>query len=192
MAKTLPKEYGHYSRLRCIIDCSEIFLQKSSDLKIQAATWSDYKHHNTMKFLVAITPQGSVAYISKLWGGRTSDRHIVRHSNFLDYIEPRDQILADRGFTVREELLVRGAELVIPPACKGKAQMTSKDVKQTKKIANVRIHVERVIQRIKTFHILANVYPISLVRYADNIVTICCAITNLHGPIVKTWEDAVH
>ena len=30
-----------------------------------------------MKLLVAISPQGSIVYISELWGGRASDRHIV-------------------------------------------------------------------------------------------------------------------
>ena len=74
IAKTLPKEYLHYKRLRCIIDCSEIFIQKPSDLKLQAATWSDYKHHNTLKFLIAITPQGSICFVSKLWGRRTSNK----------------------------------------------------------------------------------------------------------------------
>ena len=84
VGQTLPTEYNNYKRLRCLIDCSEIMLQKPTDLRLQAATWSDYKHHNTLKFLVAVTPQGSVAYLSQLWGGRTSDRHIVRNSKFYN------------------------------------------------------------------------------------------------------------
>lgn len=189
IARTIPKEYGNYPKLRCIIDCSEIFIQKPSHMRLQAATWSDYKHHNTVKFLVAISPQGSIAFISKLWGGRTSDRHIVRSSGFLSHLNPQDQVLADRGFTVREELMMRGAELVLPPAGKGKAQMTPADVAKTKKVANVRIHVERVIQRIKTFRLISQVLPISLLSHADHIVTVCCALTNLKGPIVKEWNQ---
>ena len=189
VSKTLPRDFSNYPRLRCLIDCSEIFLQKPADLRLQAATWSDYKHHNTLKFLIAVTPQGSVAYVSRLWGGRTSDRHIVRNSNFLRYIDPKDQVLADRGFTVWEELILRGAELVLPPASKGKAQMTSTEVAATKKVANVRIHVERVIQRVKNFHILCNVLPITLAKNANDILTICCGITNLQGPLVQHWID---
>ena len=166
-----------------------MFIQKPSNPLCQAATWSDYKHHNTVKLLVAVTPQGSVAFISKLWGGRASDRHIVTKSRFLSYLMPGDQVLADRGFTVREELLVCRAELVVPPAAKGKAQMTAKDVAPTKKVANVRIHVERVIQRVKRFRLLSQTIPISLLTKLNDAVVVCCAITNMQGPIVKTWNE---
>ena len=44
-----------------IIDGSEIFLEMASDLCIQSSTWSQYKHHNTAKFLVACTPSGAVS-----------------------------------------------------------------------------------------------------------------------------------
>ena len=189
VSKTIPPQYGHYKRLRCIIDCTEMFIQKPSNPLCQAATWSDYKHNNTVKLLVAVTPQGSVAFISKLWGGRASDRHIVTKSRFLSYLMPGDQVLADRGFTIREELLVRGAELVMPPAAKGKAQMTAKDVASTKKVANVRIHVERVIQRLKRFRLLSQTIPISLLTTLNDAVVVCCAITNMQGPIVKTWNE---
>ena len=188
VAKSIPKEYRNYRNLRCIIDCTEFFIQKPSDLKLQAATWSDYKHHNTIKCLVSITPQGSIGYVSEMYGGRTSDRFIVTHSKFLDYIDPRDQVMADRGFPVREELLVKQAELVLPPARKGVSQMTSCQVKQTKKVANVRIHVERVIRRLKTFRFLSQVIPINMLKHANNILLVCAAITNMQGPIVKDWK----
>lgn len=187
VAETLPKEYINHKRLRCVIDCTEFFIQKPSDLQNQAATWSDYKHHNTLKCLVAICPQGSICFISELFGGRTSDRHVVTHTRFLDHIVPGDQVLADRGFQLKELLLVKQAELTVPPANKGKAQMSTDQVKETKKVANVRIHVERVIRRLKQFRILSQVMPITLLRYANDIILICAAITNLQGPIVSTW-----
>lgn len=186
--KNLPKEYSNFPKLKCIIDCSELFIQKPSDLKNQAATWSDYKHHNTVKFLVATTPQGSIAFISELYGGRASDRHIVEDSKFLDYIHQGDQVLADRGFPVRELLVHKQAELVLPPAGKGAAQMTSANVKKTKQVANVRIHVERVIRRLKHFRFLSQVITIPMLRYANDIILVCAAITNLLGPIVKSWD----
>ena len=188
ISATLPKEYRKtFPKLRCIIDCSEVFIQKPANLKYQAATWSDYKHHNTVKFLVAITPQGSIAYISELYGGRTSDRHIVVNSGFLNYILPYDQVLADRGFPIREEMLVKQAELVLPPAAKGTTQMASADVRKTKTVANVRIHVERVIRRLKHFRILSQTVPISMLCHLNDILVVCAAITNMQGPIVKGW-----
>ena len=87
-----------------------------------------------------------------------------------------------------EELLVKQAELVLPPAQKGVSQMTSYKVKQTKKVANVRIHVERVIRRLKNFRFLSQVIPINMLKHANNILLVCAAITNMQGPIVKDWK----
>ena len=36
---------------RIIIDCTEIFIETPKSLINKASTWSDYKHHNTVKFL---------------------------------------------------------------------------------------------------------------------------------------------
>ena len=33
------------------------------------STWSNYKHHNTVKIIFGITPQGTVSYVSEAWGG---------------------------------------------------------------------------------------------------------------------------
>jgi len=40
---------------------------------VRAQTWSNYKKHNTVKFLIGVTPQGTIDFISKGWGGRVSD-----------------------------------------------------------------------------------------------------------------------
>ena len=173
-----------YPRLRCIIDCTEVYIQRPRDLKVQAATWSDYKRHNTFKVLVGITPRGNISFLSKAWGGRASDRTIVDKSGFLDLIEPFDQIMADKGFTIKEELALRMAELVMPPAAKGNMQMLPDDVLSTKKVANYRIHVERAIQRLKGFRILQETFPITMLSNVDDIVIVCAALTNLKAPLV--------
>ena len=40
----------------CILDCTDIFIERPSNLKARAQTWSEYKH---LKVLVAITAQGT-------------------------------------------------------------------------------------------------------------------------------------
>ena len=62
--------------------------------------------HNTIKFLVGITPNGHISFLSDTWGGRASDQHIVRQPGFLELVEPGDVIMADRRFTIREDLLL--------------------------------------------------------------------------------------
>ena len=59
VAGTLPPVFRErYPNTYAIIDGSEIFIETPSDLHIQSSTWSSYKHHNTAKFLVAVTPNG--------------------------------------------------------------------------------------------------------------------------------------
>ena len=41
------------------------------------------------------------------YGGCASDRHIVQDSGFLDNISPTDQVMADRGFPIQSDLVVR-------------------------------------------------------------------------------------
>ena len=92
-------------------------------------------------------------------------------------------IMADRGFTIKEDLIVQGATLEIPPSSSGLEQMTREKVKTAKKIVNARIHVERAIGRMKGFYILKNILPITLVPLIDDILVVCAGLCNLLPPL---------
>ena len=153
--KTLPNCFRKlYPKVRCIIDCFECFTETPSGLDLAATMWSEYKHHYTIKVLVAITPTGAISYVSPAYGGRATDIFIVKDSGFLDYLVPYDEVMADRGFKIREELMLRMVSLCIPPSKAASMQMIPDDVRKTSSIANVRIYVEQAIGRMKVFHIL--------------------------------------
>ena len=59
--------------------------------------------------------------------------------------------MADRGFTIQDLLNPLGVKLNIPAFLDGKEQLYREDVVLSQKIASVRIHVERIIARIKKF-----------------------------------------
>ena len=63
----------------------------------------------------------------------------------MNFLLPGDTILADRGFDIQEPVGFYCARVRIPSFTKGKKQLTGIEVEQTRHIANVRIHVERVI-----------------------------------------------
>ncbi|KXJ11353.1 hypothetical protein AC249_AIPGENE26518 [Exaiptasia diaphana] len=168
-----------YPKVRCIIDCFECFTETPSGLSLAAALWSEYKHHYTCKVLVAITPTGAISYVSPSYGGRASDAHIVRNCGFLNLIEPYDEVMADRGFKIKEDLMMSMATLCIPPSCAASMQMLPSDVRKTSNIANVRIYVEQAIGRVKLFRILKHELPITLLPLVDDIVRVCCALCNL-------------
>lgn len=110
-----------------------------------------------------------MSYVSSLYGGAASDKFIVQNSGVLNLIEPGDNVMADRGFDSDVELNKRGANLNIPPFRNQNFQLSSEQVETTRRIAEVRIHVERAIQRIKTFHILDQTTPLNLHIVADDI-----------------------
>ncbi|XP_045211455.1 uncharacterized protein LOC123562943 [Mercenaria mercenaria] len=115
--RTLPASFKNlYPKTTCIIDCPKyIYIQRPFTFKARAQTWSTYKTHNTAKFLIAIAPCGFIMYISHLYGGRASDNYITKHSGFLNFLLPGDEVMADRGFTIGEELCARRVKLIIIP-----------------------------------------------------------------------------
>ena len=125
---TMPMCFRKYSpNCAIVIDCFEIFIEKPSDLMASAQTYSSYKHHNTVKYLIGITPQGTVSFISKGWGGRVSDRYITENSGLLNHLLPGDTILADRGFDIQESVAAWSVKVSTPAFTKGKKQLTGTD-----------------------------------------------------------------
>ncbi|CAH3164799.1 unnamed protein product, partial [Pocillopora meandrina] len=101
LRKTLPMDFRKYCpNCVVIIDCFEIFLDRPLNPLARAQTFSSYKHHNTVKYLIGIIPQGTVSFISEGWGGRVSDKHLTENSGLLDHLTPGDVIVADRGFDI--------------------------------------------------------------------------------------------
>ncbi|XP_057299815.1 uncharacterized protein LOC130630355 [Hydractinia symbiolongicarpus] len=195
--KTIPSVFKvKFPRLTSIIDCFEIFVESPASLLARAQLYSQYKKHCTIKVLISCTPLGAINFISKCYGGRASDVQITRESGFhlSKYHMPSDQILADRGFTLRDEFAAgSSSELIVPSSQREKSnwQLSSR------KIASVRIHIERVIGLMRNrYLILKGTLPLRIIKNikdeahsstlanCDKIVTVCAALTNLGESIV--------
>ena len=207
MSMTIPPTTRQmYPRLTSIVDCFEIFIEKPKTHHVRAQTYSQYKKNTTVKVFIACSPLGAVIYLSPVWGGRASDVEIVRKSGFIspNLHLPGDQILADRGFTLKEDFASQcGAALLYPAFTKGRNQMTAREVEQSRKLSSVRIHIERVIGLMRNrYTILQGTLPLSLLKSAkdkamqepvssiDKIVTCCAALTNLgDGIVYREFEE---
>lgn len=193
--KTMPQCFrsSFGKKVAVILDCFEVFMDRPSSLLPRASTWSNYKHHNTVKILLGVTPQGTVSFVSEAWGGRVSDKYLTESCGILQHLLPGDVVLADRGFDISESVGMMQARLHIPAFTRGKTQLTALEVEDTRTIANVRIHVERVIGVVRQkYSILRGILPIEFVTrkpsedcpHIDKIVRVCCSLCNLCDSVV--------
>ena len=83
--------------------------------------------------------------MSPLFVGSISDVELTRRSGFIEKIDGKEgiSIMADRGFTIKDQLEAIGVDLNIAPFLDGRAQLSREDVSKGRSIASLRIHVER-------------------------------------------------
>ena len=125
-------------------------IERTSNLKARAQICSHSKHKRTLEYLIGITPQGAVAFISKGWGGGFRDRHVTENSGLLHKRLPADLMLADCGFDTRDSVGLMSAAVKIPVFTRVRCLLDANHVKETQQIAHLRVHVDRVIGCVGT------------------------------------------
>ena len=154
-----------------------VFIQKPKIPSSQKITWSSYKHWNTAKLLVGITPTGFIFFIPLLWTGSISDKEIVKESGLLNLLEEGDAVMADKGFLMRDILAFKKVYLISPAYCKG-PRLPVKETMHTHCVSSLPTYVERNILKLKQFRTLSGVIPLLLKPMWDRIVFICAALTD--------------
>ena len=182
--------FDNFADVRMIIDCTEIFTQQPKKSQSRKEVYSNYKSHNTIKFLVGMSPNLGVTYVSKGWGGRASDTYITINSDvFLENLKEGDSIMADRGFgtnQISSQLSAQGVNIVMP-SFKGRerSQLSKSEVVSSEKCSKARIHIERIIQRIKTWHILDRDQQLKMHDIIEQVFTVVAYLTNFQTSIIK-------
>lgn len=175
-----------YEDVVAVLDCTEIAIKKPNCLHCRINAYSHYKGRETAKYLIAVTPGGTISFISRGYGGKCSDKQIVVQENVLDKIKLGESVMTDKGFLIDEECQKRGIKLVRPPFLRAPlTQLSQIDAAENVSIAAARVHVERAIQRIKQFSILNDKIDSHLIPVLDDIVFIACGIANASKPILS-------
>ena len=136
----------------------------------------------------------------KLGGGRVSDNALVRNCGYLNpnFHFPGDQILADRGFTLKDDFAAHcQSELITPFFTRGQKQLPCDHVEKSRKTSKIRIHIERVIGLLRNrFKILKGTLNIQTIKSEadehnseefaniDKIVISCAVLVNLENSII--------
>ncbi|KAF9404882.1 hypothetical protein HW555_014119 [Spodoptera exigua] len=177
-----------YGNVVSIIDCLEIQIEKPSNAVHQSLTWSQYKKCNTLKYLISCTPDGLINFISDGYGGRATDVMIVQDSSYLQALPPNKAVMADRGFKDLSCLLeAKRCTLIRPPSVSKSTPSTKNEVKLSKRIAALRIHVERVINRLREFHMLLPhaCVDYNLIPIIDDVIIVACGLVNMQDVLIK-------
>lgn len=181
--KFMPNKFSRkYPNCRVIIDCTEFFTETPQSLSNKSLMFSSYKSHMTYKALLGISPAGIITFVSDLWSGSISDKQITKQCGILELCEKGDAIMADKGFLITDLTTPLGIDMIIPPF--KTHRFSRREVEETRRIANLRIDVERAMERVKNFRILSGVIPITLSKRVSKMLKICVDLSNLQFPLV--------
>ncbi|XP_045036767.1 uncharacterized protein LOC123477468 [Daphnia magna] len=193
---TMPLSFRkHYPNCIAILDCFKINCEMHSNIIDKASCYSKYKSHHTAKYMVSMTPQGSINFCSKGFVGRSTDVEIVKQSGFVKYVREGDQVMANHGFLIGEEIEALGATLVTP-AFKGlRPQLEGSETEFSRIVSNERIHIERGIGNLrKKYTILRGPIKIPEMNidfnrnaFIDKIVVVCYCLMNAMPSMIPPW-----
>ncbi|KAL4008194.1 hypothetical protein ACER0C_002046 [Sarotherodon galilaeus] len=170
----LPKEFKGFSDTQVILDCTELRCQTPSSPLLQSETYSSYKSHCTMKALVGIAPHGPVTFISDLYAGSVSDKELFKQSGIAEKLTEDMAVMVDKGFLITDCCKCK----VYRPPFLSKKKKKKNQVKETQATVRLRIHVERVIRRIKQNKLFGGIITMSPVYNISQLFAVACMLSN--------------
>ncbi|XP_013393134.1 uncharacterized protein LOC106160908 [Lingula anatina] len=185
MPATFKEDFG--DKVLFVFDSFELSVEKPNAHISKVCGFSSNTCPDTVKYLIGISPQGTVTCVSESCNFETSDRQIAEESGMLDNFQPGDFVMIDKRFSTdtAESFNLYQAELA--GTTSGKIQLCPLDVKKKRKIAGLKIRTGRLIGLIcSKFKIFDNI-PAEYLKVRsgesepniDKILKICCCLTNL-------------
>lgn len=92
--------------------------------------------------------------------------------------------MVEKGFLIDTAREARLTAVFMPPFLHAKKQLTKAEALATKHIAAARVHMERVIQRIKRLKIVSQKMPWNMVSLADDMLVIASGVANLSPSVL--------
>lgn len=97
----LPNCFEDFKSGRVMLDCIEIHVAKPKCLCCRVKLYSNYKARSTMKVMSGVSSGGLITFVSKAYGGRSSDKAIFEKSGIVDKLESHvDFVMVDKGFII--------------------------------------------------------------------------------------------
>ncbi|KAK3926073.1 CCA-adding enzyme [Frankliniella fusca] len=184
-----PKCFKDFKNLRVIIDATEFRIQKPTNQQQSSNSFTDYKSYHTIKFLVGISCFGGLSFITEGFEGSISDRKLIEDSAFMDYLEPHDGVMSDKGFDMEDKCDEREVDLYIPSFLGRRSAFTGRELIYSRAIAVSRIFVEVFIGKIKEFRLVRFLITNSMLPVASDLVRVCAFLVNFQKPFIPIDEE---
>ncbi|XP_018972001.1 uncharacterized protein LOC109103116 [Cyprinus carpio] len=178
----MPKEFQNYPDTHVVIDCIELRCKTPTSLLLQGEG-----SHCTYKGLIGMAPHGAVTFVSSVCAGSVSDKELLKQSGIVSFLKPEMAIMVKKGFFIDNYVPCK----VYRPSCLLKQEkMPAEEVRETQSIAQLRVHIERLIGRVKQHKLLDTVIPLCDTRTINQLYTVACLLINYqNGPLLKAWAN---
>ena len=197
LKKSMHQSFKNDFRQKVVVvmDCFELFTERLSSAGNKEYTYySNYRHIQSIKYLIGIAPPGVVTFISEgSMGGKTSDQQLIGKSGVMKNLLPGDIVMVDRGFNSEDNDRFNQSEQARNSFTCGRSELHPVDIEKAEKMRPEEVPEERVIGLIlRKFRIFEGVIPLEFVKLKsgdsiptiEKIVTVCCSFTNLYPSIL--------
>ena len=92
--------------------------------------------------------------------------------------------MADKGFNIQDLLALHDTVLIAPPMMP-KNNVSARASTATRRVATSKVHIERMIRRLKSFNFHTGVIPLTCKPYVSFAITVCAILVNLQPSIIK-------
>ncbi|KAL1477407.1 hypothetical protein MTO96_035762 [Rhipicephalus appendiculatus] len=169
----------HYPNCSIIIDTAGARVSQPAPVEIQDF-YSSPKGTFSAKFLFGVAPNGALTFVRSAGdrGGFLDEFTAVASS-----VKP-GSVLTDKSSAVSANSSRTNATLISPSS--NRECSNSNEVGAVHSMYSVRMHVDRMIHRLKYFNILYLPLSADLHNNIDRIVHVICVLANLHGSVLKS------
>jgi hypothetical protein len=103
------------SRVRIVLDATNININTPQDPEVQSGTYSSYYSGNVLKILLGTSAAGAITFVSLPFPGKITDVVLTEQLLALGLLEEGDDVCVDKGFTIHHLMYLVGIGVLMPP-----------------------------------------------------------------------------